>query len=122
METFEIKEQTAEFGSGEALCVTVSGYLDASTIQQFEQRVDRILSDTPQNVVISFEGLEYISSSGIGVVLGARQTMEDYGGKLQVINMPDRIRRIFDVLGFSRVIPIMESLEEAFASFQAGEA
>jgi anti-anti-sigma factor len=71
--------------------------------------LDRIVNGGAKTLVLDFDGLEYISSAGIGVLLGIRETLSQTGGRLQIVNMPSHIRRIFDVLGFSKVITIVDS-------------
>ena len=120
METFTITEEASEFGGGEALCVRVSGYLDAGNIQQFEVRINEIVGDSAKNIIVDLEELEYIYSAGIGVLLNAWNALSQIEGSLQIVNMPASIRRIFDVLGFSKVITIADTLEESLANLENG--
>ncbi|MDP6118043.1 MAG: STAS domain-containing protein [Planctomycetota bacterium] len=120
MDTFTITEESADFGSGEAQCVRVGGYLDAGNIQQFEARINEIVGDSGKNIIVDLEELEYINSAGIGVLLNAWSALSQIEGSLQIANMPASIRRIFDVLGFSKVITIAESLEGALANLKNG--
>jgi anti-anti-sigma factor len=120
METFTITEEASAFGSGEAQCIRVCGYLDAGNIQQFEARINEIVGDSAKNVIVDLEELEYINSAGIGVLLNAWSALSQIEGSLQIANMPASIRRIFDVLGFSKVITIADSLEGALANLDSG--
>jgi len=118
MEKFSISEGTGEFAGQEARQVFVTGHLDGSTIQQFEQTLDQAVNAGEGNIVVDFDGLEYISSAGIGVLLSVREAAHQKGGEIRIVNMPAHIRRIFDVLGFSKVITIVDGEVAAGADLQ----
>jgi len=118
MEKFRISEGAGQFAGQEAQRISVAGQLDGSTIQQFEQTLDRAVSAGEGNLVVDFDGLEYISSAGIGVLLGVREAAHQKGGEIRIVNMPAHIRRIFDVLGFSKVITIVDDEASAGADPQ----
>lgn len=120
MELFTITEEVVGFGKGEAQCIRVCGYLDAGNIQQFEVRINEVVGDAAKNIIVDLEELEYINSAGIGVLLNAWSHLSQIEGSLQIANMPVSIRRIFDVLGFSKVITIADSLEAALANLDSG--
>ena len=75
---------------GNRLVLAVSGRLDTMTAPELE------------NVI---KDLEYISSAGLRVVLGARKAMGDKGS-FSVRNLCSDVREIFDITGFSDIITI----------------
>ena len=60
--------------------------------------------DGAEALVLDFEDLEYISSAGLRVVLGARKAMGD--SAFCVRNLCSDVREIFDITGFSDIITI----------------
>ncbi len=82
--------------------VVVSGRLDAAqapTAQSF-------LDGTTGTVTLDCNGLEYISSAGLGVLLKTQKRLMASGGKLRLIGVKPQLRDIFVYSGFDQIIEI----------------
>ncbi len=88
---------------GGKLILKVSGRLDTMTAPELENVIKENLNDV-EELVLDFQNLEYISSAGLRVVLGARKAMGD--GSFAVRNLCSDVREIFDITGFSDIITI----------------
>ena len=88
---------------GNRLVLGVSGRLDTMTAPELENVIKQNLEGT-EELTLDFDNLEYISSAGLRVVLGARKSMGD--GKFTVRNLCSDVREIFDITGFSDIITI----------------
>ncbi len=88
---------------GNQLVLTVSGRLDTMTAPELESVIKENL-DGVDELYLDFKDLEYISSAGLRVVLGARKSMGS--GKFAVRNLCSDVREIFDITGFSDIITI----------------
>ena len=88
---------------GNRLILAVSGRLDTMTAPELENVIKENLEGT-EELTLDFDNLEYISSAGLRVVLGARKAMGD--GKFAVRNLCSDVREIFDITGFSDIITI----------------
>lgn len=86
------------------LTLIVSGRLDTNTSPELEKTVENIGSDVG-NLTLDLKDLEYISSAGLRVVLQAHKIMTKQG-ILELINVPDAIKEIFEMTGFSEVLNI----------------
>ena len=64
-----------------------------------ETRDDSVRRTCPRRLVLDFGGVEFMDSSGIGVVLGRYRLMQDMGGKLTLRNLPPHIRKVMQVAG-----------------------
>lgn len=113
MADFTFTTSSEQLGGKTALFVKISGELDASNVQQFEQRMRNILVGSPNRIIVELAGLHYISSAGIGVLLNTNRKMKEQGGRLFLVDVPAHFRRIFEVLGFAKVLHIADSLDEA---------
>ncbi|MBQ9028763.1 MAG: STAS domain-containing protein [Lachnospiraceae bacterium] len=89
---------------GKRLELKVSGRLDTMTAPELENVIKNSL-DGVEELVLDFEKLEYISSAGLRVVLGARKAMGE-SGSFAVKNLCSDVREIFDITGFSDIIMI----------------
>lgn len=89
---------------GNRLVLTVSGRLDTMTAPELENVIKDNM-DGVEELILDFKDLEYISSAGLRVVLGARKAMGDKGS-FAVRNLCSDVREIFDITGFSDIITI----------------
>ncbi|MDY3780841.1 MAG: STAS domain-containing protein [Candidatus Faecousia sp.] len=88
--------------SGTSLTVTVSGRLDTLTAPALEQELKTSLDGVTQ-LVLDFKDLEYISSAGLRVLLGAHKAMK---GNLIVKNANQALMEVFDITGFADILTI----------------
>lgn len=89
---------------GNRLVLAVSGRLDTMTAPELENVIKDNM-DGVEELILDFKDLEYISSAGLRVVLGARKAMGDRGS-FAVRNLCSDVREIFDITGFSDIITI----------------
>ena len=66
MANFEV----ARKDNGEVSILGIGGYLDAHTAPEFENALNKLLEEKRFKIVVSMEGLQYISSAGLGVFMG----------------------------------------------------
>ncbi len=78
------------------------GRLDASQVEVAREAMNRINTSS----VVDFGELEYISSAGLGMLLGIQKRLMESGGTLKLINMNRHIREIFRMAGFDRIFVI----------------
>jgi len=78
------------------------GRLDASQVEVAREAMNRLNTSS----VIDFGELEYISSAGLGMLLGIQKRLMESGGTLKLINMNRHIREIFRMAGFDRIFVI----------------
>ena len=91
--------------NGTTLTVKPEGRLDSANSPDFEQRLEQEMDGITQ-LIIDLEMVEYVSSGGLRVLLGAQQEMEDRGGAMKVIHVNSHIMQIFDMVGFLDIITV----------------
>ena len=90
--------------SGAELTVTLSGRLDTTSAPQLENELKENLSGV-EHLVLDFAGLEYLSSAGLRVLLGAQKQMNKQGDMV-VRNVNEAISEIFEITGFADILTI----------------
>ena len=99
---------------GEQLIVRLAGELDHYCAQSVRRELDRLIADrTIRWLILDFTRLQFMESSGIGVILGRYRQMRDRGGHVGVIHMNPHIARIFHMSGMDRVIKELDRQEAA---------
>lgn len=80
----------------------LTGEIDHHGAGKLRDSIDDTLRRTcPRLLVMDFGGVEFMDSSGIGIVLGRYRLMQDMGGRLALRNLPPHIRKVMQVAGIS---------------------
>ena len=73
-------------------------------------------AETPYDtVVISFEGVDFVDSFGLGVLIGALKRVRMLDGDLRLVVAEPRVRRVFEVCDLDRVFTLHRSVDDALA-------
>ena len=86
------------------LTVKVEGRLDTTTAPELEEELKSAI-DEANELVFDLEGLEYLSSAGLRILLASQKKMTEKGG-MKVTNVNDVIMEIFEITGFSDILTI----------------
>ncbi len=84
--------------------IALTGRLDTVTSPELEAVLDEILPAT-KDLTFDLANLEFISSSGLRLVLRAQKTMNEQGA-MRLKNVQDAVTEIFDITGFSDLLTI----------------
>jgi anti-anti-sigma factor len=98
-----------------AVVVSVKGRLDAVTSPDFEKELTEVIAQGETLLVLDFGHLDYISSAGLRTVLATTKRLKEKQGKLYLSSLKDMVKEVFEISGFSTIIPIYESLDVALS-------
>ena len=96
-----------------AVILRVAGWLDATTSQELQREVTATLGAGHRRVVFDLTELDYLSSAGLRVVLGAAKELRTSRGALALYGANKVVARVFEVSGFTSIIPMLNTEEEA---------
>ena len=80
--------------------VTIEGRLDAAQAPAASKAIEKILKGSVSRLLFDLGGLEYLSSAGLRVILGAAKEMKRSGGKIILCSLNEYVKEIFEVSGF----------------------
>lgn len=92
------------------LTVALDGRLDTASVPAVEQQIEQLLLQTPQveSIVIDAQKLEYISSSGLRIMLKYKKRYDNFS----IINASLEVYNVFEMSGFSRIMNISKALRK----------
>ncbi|RDY29210.1 anti-sigma F factor antagonist [Romboutsia weinsteinii] len=91
--------------------------LDHHIAGEVREKIDDILiSKQVKNIIFDFKNINFMDSSGIGVIIGRYKKISSEGGKVFVVNVSPRVKKIFDLSGMNKIINIYDTYEEAVSS------
>lgn len=96
--TIEIKK------NADKTIIEVAGRLDTVTAPALDKAINEDIGDT-KNLVLDIKGMEYTSSAGLRVILGAQKKMQKIGS-MKVINVCEEVMEIFEMTGFADILVI----------------
>jgi len=98
---------------GDMAIVELSGKLDTITFSELENAFSKLFNDQVWNILLDCQKLDYISSSGLRVLLVALKKVDEAKGKFYLCNLQPRIHNIFEISGFENIFKIYNSIDEA---------
>ena len=93
-----------KYAENEKLTLKISGRLDTTTAPDLEKEIGDSLEGV-EELVMDMEGLEYISSAGLRVILKAQKQMNTQGS-MKLVNVNDSVLEVFDITGFIDILTI----------------
>lgn len=86
--------------------VTLEGRLDTTNSQDFANQIDSLFSLVSPNIVLECSAFDYISSSGLRVLLTLQKSVTAKKGKLVFRHIQPDIQEVFNITGFSSIFDI----------------
>src|SRR6478609_8488487 len=108
--TMELSLSTRE--SAGALVVDVAGEIDVYTSPKLRERLVGLVNDGAKSIVVNLEQVEFIDSTGLGVLVGALKRMRARGGSLSLVCRQEGLLRVFAITGLEKVFAIHGSVDE----------
>ncbi len=94
--------------------LTLVGDLDYSECAAFRMTIDRVLKDSPGATVVDLSRLDYLDSSGLGLLLSLSKEYGASGGRLVLVTN-DAVDSILDLTRLSGIFSTTDTIEEAEA-------
>ena len=94
--------------------VAIAGSLDSTTAPEAQKSLDAVVAGA-KKVALDFTQLDYISSAGLRVLLGAAKKLKASGGKFAMFGLNQSVREVFEISGFSAILSVYPSETEAVA-------
>jgi anti-anti-sigma factor len=109
--------QISELDNNGVAVLGVSGRIDASTSEQFKNKLLATIGDRPVRLVLDFSQVEFISSIGLRVLVVSAKRVAAVRGKMVFCGLAGPIREVFELAGFTSVVPFFPDQAAAVASF-----
>jgi anti-sigma B factor antagonist len=97
--------------------VSLGGQLDASNSRRFDLWLQRQLERERPRLVLELSRLQYVNSSGIGILSSSAQAARQEGGDVRLAAVPEKIMSVLSMVGLPQHIKVFASEEAAVASY-----
>lgn len=100
---------------GARTVISVSGEIDVYTAPSLRERLNELVAAGHYDLVVDMEGVEFLDSTGLGVLVGGLKRVRSHDGTLRLVCAQEKILKVFRITGLTKVFPIHPTLEEALA-------
>ncbi len=98
--------------SDETVIVKPTGSINSTTVPKFDAAISQVRGSGHKTLVIDLSETDFISSSGVGLLLGTVATLREDGGDLALMNIPKLINDIFEILNIKMHFRILNDLSD----------
>ena len=100
----------SKFYENEKLLIfKITDEIDDCSVQKIRRKADyEIERYMPRKVVFDFDSVTFMDSAGIGLIIGRYKFTNMLGGKLEVANLTQNVKKIFEMSGILKLIPVTE--------------
>lgn len=102
---------------GTTLIIRIMEDMDHHSAQYLRQKIDsELVKSTVKNIIFDFSCVNFMDSSGIGVIVGRYKNIQKLNGKAAILNANPKIMQIFEMSGILKIIPAYNDLDAAISS------
>ena len=106
-----LKVKSTTRGPG-VIVVSPIGSIDGNTFSIFDSKMDDVLLQKPDVIIFDMEFADYISSSGIRVLLKTKKALKQTAGRMVFVKLQPQIQKVFDILKAIPTLKVFTSIEE----------
>ena len=106
--------------NGDVVVLLPAGFINAHTVREFEEALEGLVRDGHYKILLNCKDLSYISSAGLGAIMGLIETVREHEGDILLSNLQENVFAIFDTLGFTQLYRVFPEEQEALAAASPG--
>lgn len=89
------------------LTAVLSGEIDHHSAREIRSEIDDTVSRVkPKRLILDFGGVQFMDSSGVGLVMGRCKLMQIWSGTVEIVNLPPKIERIVSLAGLNQLCTV----------------
>lgn len=94
----------------------IQGEIDASNSVMLDEAIQKLISEGSKSILVDGQGLDYISSAGLGVFMSYIEDFQERDIQLKIFALTPRVYEVFKILGLDQLIEILPD-KNAASSF-----
>ncbi len=94
----------------------VGGEVDVYTAPRLRDRLTELVDAGARNVVVDLARVDFLDSTGLGVLVGAQKRLRPVGGTFSLVCAKESLLKVFRITALDQIIPLHETVEAATAA------
>ena len=99
--------------SGDWTVVEPKGEIDLYTAPKLKEQLTRLLEQGRERLVVNLDGVEFLDSTGLGVLIGSLKRCREADGELALAAPRETVQKVLRVTGLDKVFPIHQTVDQA---------
>ena len=91
----------------------VSGDIDLTSAPRLRERIVQVVVGGQPRVVLDLQGVDFVDSTGLGVIVGVLKRTRSQGGDLRLVSTRSGLQKILALTGLDQALPLAATVEEA---------
>jgi len=95
------------------IVLRIEGRIDAASASVLERRINKLIDEERNFLLLDFTRVDYLSSAGMRVLLAALKKIKAQKGTLGIFSIPEDVFEIIRLAGFDKILLIFPNEREA---------
>lgn len=96
--------------------LAVKGEVDVYNAPRLREKLVELVSQGRQQIVVDLEAVDFLDSTGLGVLVGGLKRLRSHEGDLTLVCTQSRILKVFEITGLTKVFSIFDDVATATAT------
>lgn len=92
--------------------IILNGDIDYFCVSELKNAVFKLINDRTPSIILDLNNVEYMDSSGIGLIVTAYKVMNQYGGRMGLVNVQDDVMKLLRLTTIDTLMKIYTSEQE----------
>ena len=102
--------ETKFYKEDKLLVLKITEEIDEHSAQEIRRKADYEMERyMPKRVIFDFDSVTFMDSAGIGLLIGRYKFAKMIGAKLEISNLTQSVRKIFEMSGILKLIPVTQN-------------
>ncbi len=97
--------------------VRLEGNLDTNTSSDAQESLNQLIDGGTSKILVNLAEVDFVSSAGLRILLVTAKKLSGSGGNLRISNLNETVTEVFEISGFSTILDVFGSEEEALQGF-----
>lgn len=98
---------------GDYMIVELDGEIDEYVSEEIKLKIDEAYNDVKgKDLILDFNKVDFVDSSGIGLILGRYKKVLENNGKVYVVGMQEQVQKVFEISDIYRLVTPYKNMED----------
>ena len=94
------------------ITLTAQGPIDGETYELLDKTMGRVLTEPVKALILDMEGVDLITSAGIGTIMKAKTSLAKRGGDLVLTNLQPQVEKVFEIVRLLPTLGVFQNQQE----------